>query len=112
MRLVPDTIREEFIKVVDWLHERAAARTRGLGTELPWAKGWIIESLSDSTIYMAFYTIIHKIRAYGIRPEQLTISFWDYVLLGKGDPGKVLRETGIPVSVLEELHRTSITGTP
>lgn len=105
MRLVPDTIREEFIKVVDWLHERAAARTRGLGTELPWAKGWIIESLSDSTIYMAFYTIIHKIRAYGIRPEQLTISFWDYVLLGKGDPGKVSRETGIPVSVLEELHR-------
>jgi len=105
MRIVPEIMREEFIKVIDWLHERAAARTRGLGTELPWAKGWIIESLSDSTIYMAFYTVIHKIRAYGLKPEQLSLEFWDYVLLGKGDPRKVSKETGIPLGILEELRR-------
>lgn len=105
MRIVPEIMREEFIKVIDWLHERAAARTRGLGTELPWAKGWIIESLSDSTIYMAFYTVIHKIRAYGLKPEQLSIEFWDYVLLGRGDPRKVSKETGIPLGILEELRR-------
>ncbi len=105
MRIVPEIMREEFIKVIDWLHERAAARTRGLGTELPWAKGWIIESLSDSTIYMAFYTVIHKIRVYGLKPEQLSIEFWDYVLLGRGDPRKVSNETGISLGILEELRR-------
>ncbi len=105
MRVVPEIMREEFIKVIDWLHERAAARTRGLGTELPWAKGWIIESLSDSTIYMAFYTVVHKIRAYGLKPEQLTIEFWDYVLLGRGDPRKLSKATGIPLGIIEELRK-------
>nr|WP_257640377.1 leucine--tRNA ligase [Pyrodictium delaneyi] len=105
MRIVPEDMREEFVKTIDWLHERAAARTRGLGTELPWAKGWIIESLSDSTIYMAFYTIIHKIRMYGIKPEQLTVEFWDYVLLGKGSAEEVAKKTGIKREIVEELRR-------
>ena len=104
MNIVPDEIREEFRKTVEWLHARAAARTRGLGTELPWAKGWIIESLSDSTIYMAFYTVVHKIRRYGLKPEQLTVEFWDYILLGKGSPEKVSAKTGVPVEVLDELR--------
>ncbi len=104
MRIVPEEIRREFERTIDWLRERACARTRGLGTELPWAKGWVIESLSDSTIYMAFYTVIHKIREYGLQPEQLTVDFWDYVLLGSGDAKTVSRETGIPVEVLEELR--------
>ncbi len=104
MRIVPPEIRQEFEKTIDWLRERACARTRGLGTELPWAKGWIIESLSDSTIYMAFYTVIHKIRRYGLQPEQLTVDFWDYVLLGSGDPKKVSKETGVPLEVLKELR--------
>ncbi len=105
MRIVPEEIRQEFIRTIDWLRERACARTRGLGTELPWAKGWIIESLSDSTIYMAFYTVIHRIRRHGLQPEQLTVDFWDYVLLGSGDPKKVSKETGVPLEVLEELRR-------
>ena len=104
MRIVPPEMREEFRKTIDWLHERAVARTRGLGTELPWAKGWIIESLSDSTIYMAFYTVVHRIRARGLKPEQLTPEFWDYVLLGKGDAKEVSKKTGIPAEVLEELR--------
>jgi len=105
MRIVPNEIREEFLKTVDWLRERAAARTRGLGTELPWARGWIIESLSDSTIYMAFYTIVHKIRKYGLKPEQLTREFWDYVLLGKGKARDIVEKTGIKEEIIEELRR-------
>ena len=104
MRILPPEMRAEFEKTIDWLHERAVARTRGLGTELPWAKGWIIESLSDSTIYMAFYTVIHKIRAYGIPAEKLTVEFWDYVLHGHGDPEELSRRLGISGSVLEELR--------
>ena len=43
----------------DWLEEWACSRLFGLGTQLPWDKEWVIESLSDSTIYMAYYTIAH-----------------------------------------------------
>lgn len=29
------------------------------GTRMPWDEQWLIESLSDSTIYMAYYTVAH-----------------------------------------------------
>lgn len=44
---------------IDWLQEWACTRQFGLGTYLPWDKQWVIESLSDSTIYMSYYTIAH-----------------------------------------------------
>lgn len=33
-----------------------------IGTKLPWDEKWLIESLSDSTIYMAYYTISHLLQ--------------------------------------------------
>ena len=33
-----------------------------LGTRLPWDEHWLIESLSDSTIYMAYYTVAHLLQ--------------------------------------------------
>jgi leucyl-tRNA synthetase len=44
---------------IGWLKEWACTRQFGLGTYLPWDTQWVIESLSDSTIYMAYYTIAH-----------------------------------------------------
>jgi leucyl-tRNA synthetase len=49
----------------------------------PWDEQWVIESLSDSTIYMAYYTVAHLLHGpdnldglkgspSGIQPEQLT----------------------------------------
>ncbi len=101
IKLVPEEARTQFVNTINWLREKACTRSRGLGTELPWAPGWIIESLSDSTIYMAFYTVIHKIRERRIPPEKLTYEFWDYVMLGSGEPGKI----GVDQRVLEELRR-------
>ena len=57
MDILPEEIRQEFNHVIDWLRERACARKSGLGTRLPWDTNWIIESLSDSVIYMAYYII-------------------------------------------------------
>ncbi len=62
MKIYPEAAKQWFIAVIDWLREWACARTTGFGTPLPWGKGWIIETLSDSTIYMAFYTINKHIR--------------------------------------------------
>ena len=83
LNLYPEKTRAQFSYVVDWLQNWACAREIGLGTRLPWDNKWVIESLSDSTIYMAYYTIAHKIK--DIPAEQLTRAFFDYVMLGKGD---------------------------
>lgn len=104
MRLVPEETRKQYEATVEWLQRKACARSRGLGTELPWEKGWIIESLSDSTIYMSFYTLIHKIRELAIPPSKLTIDFWDYVLLGVGSPEKIGEELKIPPEHLRSIR--------
>ena len=44
--------KKDFLGVVEWLHEWACSRSYGLGTNLPWDPQYVIESLSDSTIYM------------------------------------------------------------
>ncbi len=90
--------------IIDWLEKRPCARKRGLGTRFPWNKEWIIESLSDSTIYMAMYTIAHIIRRENIKPEQLREEFFDYVFLGKGKASEVAKLTGIKEDVIEEMR--------
>ena len=62
MSLVPPEVRAEFDRTVDWLKDWACTRRVGLGTRFPWDTTQLIEPLSDSTIYMAYYTIAHKIR--------------------------------------------------
>ncbi|MEZ0319555.1 MAG: leucine--tRNA ligase [Pyrobaculum sp.] len=104
IHIVPPEAKAQFLATVDWLDKRACARTRGLGTPLPWSEGWVIESLSDSTIYMAFYTVIRKISERGLRPEQLTEEFWDYVFLGRGEAEEVAKKTGVDLKTLRELR--------
>jgi leucyl-tRNA synthetase len=77
--------------VVGWLKEWACTRQFGLGTQLPWDPVWVIESLSDSTIYMAYYTIAHLLQGEcnlegdpgkspeSIDPKCLTPAVFDYI---------------------------------
>ncbi len=104
MEIVPRELKQEFFNVVDWLKAKACARKAGMGTRLPWEPDWIIESLSDSTIYMAYYTVIKGLNEVKPKPEQLNEAFWDYVFLGIGTPVKVETATGIPMEKIEELH--------
>lgn len=104
MEILPEELRTEFNYVVDWLHEKACARKSGMGTRLPWDPDWIIESLSDSTIYMAYYTIVKHIKEFGIKPNQLTNSAFDYIFLGIGKAKEVAKETGIETTVLEKIR--------
>lgn len=84
MTLVPPEVRTEFERTVDWLKDWACTRRVGLGTRLPWDPDWLIEPLSDSTVYMAYYTIAHHLKQ--LRPEDLTPEVFDYLFLGKGTP--------------------------
>ncbi len=105
MRIIPPEMRSAFERTIDWLEHRAMARTRGLGTPLPWDRNWVIESLSDSTIYMAFYTVSHLIKKYHVKPEMLTPEVWDYILLGKGNVDKISERVGLSKEFLTEARK-------
>lgn len=107
-----DETRNQFEHTLDWLRQWACSRTYGLGSLLPWDKQFLIESLSDSTIYMALYTITHllqgdgvyqgsKVGPAGITPDQLTPEVFDYIFLNKAYPSN----TDISEETLSSLRR-------
>eukprot|EP00878_Enallax_costatus_P006705 GHUV01007030.1.p1 GENE.GHUV01007030.1~~GHUV01007030.1.p1 ORF type:complete len:1031 (+),score=336.93 GHUV01007030.1:253-3345(+) len=89
MECYSEEAKNSFRHCLGWLQQWACSRSFGLGTRLPWDEQYLIESLSDSTIYMAYYTIAHYIQnndMYGqhpgaIRAEDLTHEVWDYIFL-------------------------------
>ena len=108
--------KKDFLWVVGWLHHWACSRSYGLGTFLPWDQQYVIESLSDSTIYMAYYTIAHLLQGgvqhnniegsttgpARITPDQLTDDVFDYIFL-KDQP--IPATSTIPHSTLQLLKR-------
>jgi leucyl-tRNA synthetase len=103
MEIIPDHVRREFESTVDWLEDWPCIRNFGLGTKLPWDKNFIIEPLSDSTIYMAFYTISHIINRHD--PDKVTPEVFDFVFLGKGQVKVISNKTGIPQGDLLEARK-------
>jgi len=103
MQIIPREIRQNFEYFIDWLKNWACTRKVGLGTRLPWDEKWIIEPLSDSTIYMAYYTISNYLR--DIDPERITPEFFDYVFLGKGDGERISKKLKISQEKLEQIRR-------
>ncbi len=90
MTFYPEKYKPYMQNIIDWLALRPCARKRGLGTKFPFEKGWIIESLSDSTIYMALYTVAHRLRQLPV--EALEEKFFDYVFLGIGNAEELAKE--------------------
>ncbi|WP_297216558.1 leucine--tRNA ligase [Thermoplasma sp.] len=69
MVMHPEVYRSVMNDAIDWLRERPCARRRGLGTKLPFDDRWVIESLSDSTIYPAVYTNSLQLRDLYIKGD-------------------------------------------
>jgi len=110
--LLPEEARNEFNYTIDWLKEKACARKVGLGTRLPWDKDWVIEALSDSVIYMAYYILAKYLslnwtvfKKFEKDPSRLTDHFFDYVFLGQGDAKTVTATTGVPLRVVEAIRK-------
>uniref|UniRef100_A0A0E0M0N2 leucine--tRNA ligase n=1 Tax=Oryza punctata TaxID=4537 RepID=A0A0E0M0N2_ORYPU len=82
-----------------------SAETR---TRIPWDEQFLVESLSDSTLYMAYYTIAHLLQngnmygkeIFSIRPEQMTDEVWDYVFCDGLAP-----TTDIPPTLLSKMKQ-------
>ncbi|KAJ3823246.1 hypothetical protein EV361DRAFT_958596 [Lentinula raphanica] len=89
MELYGPETRNAFAKTLAWLNQWACARTYGLGSDMPWDPQYLVESLSDSTIYMAYYTVsqlLHENSIDGSKPgplgisaSQMTDEVWEYV---------------------------------
>lgn len=104
MDAIPARTKQDYLNTVDWLREWPCIRNYGLGTKLPFDERFTIEPLSDSTIYMAYYTISHLIR--DIDAKKLNKDFFDYVFRGEGKPDEVAKATGIPSGKLAEIRES------
>ncbi len=108
MKIYPEIVRKQFDYVLDWLDHWACTREYGLGTKLPWDHKWVIESLSDSTIQMAYGTISKYLQHpedYGFNADKLNDAFFDYVCLGLGTADSVEKSTGIQKKIIETMKR-------
>jgi len=104
MTIIPDYYKEEFRNKILWLKDKACARRKGLGTRIPWDREWLIESLSDSTIYMCYYILAKFINSGQIRAENLTKEVLDYVLLGKGSL-ELAKNSGLSEDLIKQIRR-------
>ncbi|MCS7094359.1 MAG: leucine--tRNA ligase [Thaumarchaeota archaeon] len=104
MYFSPEGVRQWVLNVVDWLRDWPCARKTGLGTKLPFDPNWIVETLSDSTIYQALYTISHYLNSRLVKPEQLTKEVLDLIFRGVGDPIAISESTGLDPKILMEMR--------
>jgi len=87
MNIFPEECKKELPGILDWFDDRACIRKGSwLGTEFPFKEGWIVEPISDSTLYPAYYIISKYVNQEKIKPEGMKEEFFDYVFLGEGEP--------------------------
>ncbi|GKU89001.1 hypothetical protein SLEP1_g3201 [Rubroshorea leprosula] len=109
MSLYSDETRHGFEHTLGWLNQWACSRSFGLGTRIPWDEDFLVESLSDSTIYMAYYTVAHILQngdmygslTNGVKPTQMTDEVWDFLFCG----GPYPNSSDIPSSILNKMKQ-------
>lgn len=106
MQIKPNKFRKTFQDVFEWLDKRPCARKRGLGTSLPQDPKWVIESLSDSTLYMTLYTIKAKLDQLNVNQELLSPEFFDYIYTNQGDPKPIAKHLSITTKQLDEIKQS------
>ncbi len=105
MKIKPDDYYEYFPEALEWFKERPCARMgRWMGTQLPQDKRYIIEAISDSTMYPLFFIISNFQKEF--THEQLTPKFFDYVCLGKGNEEQVAKENGMKKELIENIKQS------
>ena len=81
VRFTDEIVREMMLDTIKKSHPWPCSRTFGLGTKIPFDDKYLIDSLSDSTIYMAYYTIAHLITQ--VPKEKMDDDVWDAIFFGK-----------------------------
>ncbi|MFQ5711579.1 MAG: leucine--tRNA ligase [Candidatus Geothermarchaeales archaeon] len=104
MIFYPEEARQMFLHYIDWFHDWPCTRKTGLGTPFPLDPEWIVETLTDSTVYMAFYIIGKYYNSGEVSEENLNDDFFNYVFLGEGGLTEVSEKTGLPIETLERIR--------
>ena len=104
MAFYPEEARNWFDGIIDWFLDWPCARKTGLGTPLPWSPDWIVETLSDSTVYMAYYAVSKFVNTGSIKAGQLLPEVFDFIFYGTGKPDHLSKLTGVDRKVLEEIR--------
>ncbi|GKA04496.1 leucine--tRNA ligase, cytoplasmic [Tanacetum coccineum] len=94
---------------LNWLNQWPCSTSVGLGTRIPWDEEFLVEPLSDSTIYMAYYTVCHLLQngeLFGgggatVKPEQLTDDVWEYLFLEGPEP----KSSDISLGLLKKMRK-------
>ena len=104
-----DQIKTAFLGALDWLKEWGCSRSFGMGTKLPWDEQYLIESLSDSTIYMAYYTICSMLHrdlygddVIGAPASEFGDNEWNYIFLGK----PLFEKSNVDISQLDAMRKS------
>ncbi len=85
MNIVPDEYARDMPSVLGWFGDRACIRQGSwLGTEFPFKKDWIIEPISDSTLYPTYYIVSKYLNEGSLKVEWMDDAFFDHVFRGKG----------------------------
>lgn len=88
-------LRNQLCIAAENLSDWCVSREYGLGSRMPNAPNFWIDSLSDSTVYMAYYTICHMLHndLYGdeqlIPAEYVNDEFWNAVFFGAPYDGPI-----------------------
>jgi leucyl-tRNA synthetase len=104
MQINPVEYQNNVHTVLNWFRERACVRQGSwLGTRFPFDEKWIIEPISDSSLYPIYYLISMYANSKQILPEQMDECFFDFVILGKGTANDVSKRTKIPKELLNRI---------
>ncbi|ESQ47006.1 hypothetical protein EUTSA_v10028099mg, partial [Eutrema salsugineum] len=109
MNLYSEETRHGFEHTLSWLNQWPCSRSCGLGTLIPWDEEFLVESLSDSSLYMAYYTVAHFFHDGDmyegskslIRPQQMNAEVWEYLFCD----GQYPKSSDIPSDVLSKMKQ-------
>ena len=104
MAFYPPELRKLFYYYIDWYRDWPCTRKTGLGTPFPFDKSWIVETLTDSTVYMAFYPVAKYYNAGYIDADKIDDGFFNYVYYGEGDPEELSKKYGLDKELLKRIR--------
>jgi len=103
MAITPAEVARDMPGILEWFADRACIRQGAwLGSRFPLDERWVIEPISDSTLYPAYYTVSGLVNGGQIREESLSDAFFDFVFLGRGSPDKI---PGVTAEAAAEARR-------
>jgi leucyl-tRNA synthetase len=89
-------VKENLLAAANILHDWCFSREYGLGTPIPWDTRFMIDSLSDSTIYPVYYRFVDLLQKdlFGDRgilpiPDD---DFWDRIFSDTIDPSQMINK--------------------